>query len=46
MLDNIKIGNQITLLRKEKNLTGEKLAELWMFLRRRSNENTKRYLHT
>lgn len=28
MLDNIKIGNQITLLRKEKHLTGEKLAEL------------------
>ena len=28
MLDNDKIGNQISLLRKEKGLTGEKLAEL------------------
>ena len=28
MLDNYKIGNHITLLRKEKGLTGEKLAEL------------------
>lgn len=28
MLDNYKIGNNIALLRKEKKLTGEKLAEL------------------
>lgn len=28
MLDNCKIGNQITLLRKEKGLTGEKFAEI------------------
>ncbi|MCL2775299.1 MAG: helix-turn-helix domain-containing protein [Oscillospiraceae bacterium] len=28
MVDNYKIGNNITLLRKEKGLTGEKLAEL------------------
>ena len=28
MLDNYKIGNQIALLRKEKGLTGEKLAEM------------------
>lgn len=28
MLDNCKIGKQITLLRKEKGLTGEKFAEL------------------
>ncbi|MCL2517699.1 MAG: helix-turn-helix domain-containing protein [Oscillospiraceae bacterium] len=28
MLDNYKIGNQIFVLRKEKGLTGEKLAEL------------------
>ena len=28
MLDNDKIGKQIALLRKEKGLTGEQLAEL------------------
>ena len=27
MVDNYKIGNRITLLRKEKGLTGEKFAE-------------------
>ena len=28
MIDNYKIGNRITLLRKEKELTGEKFAEM------------------